>query len=501
MFAPGDCLASRYRIRQQLGEGGFARTFLVEDLRAVNPSITDDESAAETLKVVKILKPKMAERTPKAIELFQREASVLMRLNHPGIPKVAADGYFQWTPEGGCEHHCLAMQYIEGNDLQTWLEEGSHLTEARAIAWLQQIAEVLQKLHDRQVLHRDIKPSNIILKPDDNLALIDFGVVREITDTYLYKQQKQETGTTVATPGYTPPEQMEGRSLPASDFFALGRTFIHLLAGEHPIHLRDPNTGEFSWRPRAPQVGARLAELLNRCIDISPAKRPQSAEEILRTLEFAAGDHRTFFQKSWTGKLSAIAVFFNDFGVRKFKQGQLQAAKFVYKLALFFYPEYAKANYNLGALYERQRKFKEARMRYTIAASGGSVKAYNNLSRLCIENRQYAPALNLLQEGLERVRDPKVSSVLHKNLGWVYFEKQQYDTAEIHLERAIALDGDRASAYGFLARICEASGDAERAEDCWQKFARCAEKDASPEIELCWKKAPRPIVERYRDRN
>jgi ABC-type branched-subunit amino acid transport system substrate-binding protein/tRNA A-37 threonylcarbamoyl transferase component Bud32 len=268
--------------------GGFGQTFEVDD--------------RGTLKVLKVLNPARfsdPRSKQKVVSLFQQEAEVLSQLHHSGIPKVDSDGYFPFWPKDSQEPlHCLVMEKIDGLNLQEWLEgQGNQpITPVQALNWLKQLAEILEQVHQKQYFHRDIKPPNIMLRPDGQLVLIDFGAVRELTQTYL--QQQNVTGTVIGTPGYTPPEQMHGRAVPQSDFFALGRTFVHLLTGRHPLDLHEnPQTGKLIWRNSVPHIskswvdliykllGRSLADFIDELMEPSWKKRPKSTRVILKRLK------------------------------------------------------------------------------------------------------------------------------------------------------------------------------------------------------------------------
>jgi eukaryotic-like serine/threonine-protein kinase len=271
-------LQGRYRAIQRLGNGSFGQVFEVEDMRGA----TRDRGGAR--KVLKVLSTDY----PLAVCLFQREARVLSELKHLGIPKVEPDGYFKLCPQNSKEPlHCLVMEKIEGINLQDWLSSRNNqpLTQKQAIAWLKQLAEILQQVHQRNYFHRDIKPSNIMLKPDGQLVLIDFGAVREVTQTYI-RRKDGKGGTAIISPGYTPPEQADGRAVFTSDFYALGRTFVHLLTGIHPHDIHQcPQTDRLYWRNRVPQINQELADLIDRLMAPLSANRPRNAQEILQYLE------------------------------------------------------------------------------------------------------------------------------------------------------------------------------------------------------------------------
>ncbi|MGK7874437.1 MAG: protein kinase [Xenococcaceae cyanobacterium] len=298
MIYPELLLQNRYRVIRKLGRGGLGETWEVDD--------------GGTRKVLKVLR----ENSPKAVELFRREAEVLKQLNHPGIPKIDENGDFTFWPENGSVPnppeitpdsptkpikliadlppqrprkplHCLVMEKIEGVDLQKWLggRGNQPITQEQGIDWLKQVVEILAKVHEQQYFHRDIKPDNIMLRPNGQLVLIDFGAVRELTATYVRRVENEDV-TIIYAVGYTAPEQIKGKASPQSDFFALGRTFVYLLTGKSPATFREnPETGRLLfWRDSAPQVSKGLADLIDDLMDPSPEKRPENAQVIWQRL-------------------------------------------------------------------------------------------------------------------------------------------------------------------------------------------------------------------------
>lgn len=262
-------IQGRYRVQRLLGEGGFAKTFEVED--------------CGTFKVLKVLQL----RQSKAVSLFQREAYVLQRLSHPGIPRVEVGDYFTFSPRySTTQVHCLLMQKIEGCNLEEWLNQRQHrpISQRQALDWLRQLTEILREIHSHQYFHRDIKPTNIMLQPGGKLALIDFGSVRQVSGTYLAKMGVGHQGTIIASKGYAPTEQENGHPVPQSDFFALGRTFVHLLTARHPLEFYDAYTDELRWRPAAPHISPELADFIDYLTQRLPGQRPQNTEVIFQCL-------------------------------------------------------------------------------------------------------------------------------------------------------------------------------------------------------------------------
>ncbi|MGC1393860.1 MAG: bifunctional serine/threonine-protein kinase/ABC transporter substrate-binding protein [Coleofasciculaceae cyanobacterium] len=262
------------------------------------------------LKVLKSLSPKF--NNSKAADLFEKEAQILIWLSadwhkHRGIPKVKPDSYFSCTIGNSLKQlNCLVMEKIEGQNLEQWLNENQCISEEQAINWLQQLIHILDKVHQQGLWHRDIKPSNIMLQPDGQLVLIDFGAVG--------------IGCTIiASNGYTPPEQIEGATVLQSDLFALGRTFVYLLTGKHPYEfpieqiknetaLQSGNfavtksfvdlfrskpaqelplliTKKLIWQSETSKVSDQLANLIDDLMAYLPENRPKNTQELLQRLQ------------------------------------------------------------------------------------------------------------------------------------------------------------------------------------------------------------------------
>lgn len=260
-------LLGRYRVMRLLSDKtGFSKVY--------------DAYAQDTSKIIKVLKEELA-NDAKAVQLFQQEVTVLGQLHHPGIPNV--DNYFQYQTRNGLLLHCLAMEKIDGPNLEQWLKQQQNrpISQAQAIAWLKQLAEILVVVHNQQYLHRDIKPSNIMIRPDGQLVLIDFGTAREVTSTYLASGGGM---TAIISSGYSAREQMSGQTVVQSDFFALGRTFVFLLTGCNPLDIYDIQFNVLHWRNHCTNISPLLLNLIDWLMALEVEKRPNSAQEILQRL-------------------------------------------------------------------------------------------------------------------------------------------------------------------------------------------------------------------------
>jgi hypothetical protein len=263
-------LHGRYRVTRLLSDkSGFGIIYE-----------SDEQGTAEILKVLK----ENLNSDAKAVELFKQEADVLGQLSHPGIPKV--DGYFPYQTRNGPPLHCIVMEKIEGSNLEEWMEARGNrpISQEQAIAWLTQLAVILKLVHDKHYLHRDIKPSNVMLRPNGQLVLIDFGTAREVTRTYLAKLGSGQGITAIVSSGYTPPEQANGEARVQSDFFALGRTFVFLLTGQYPNTMYDARLDQVNWRSHTSGISPGLLNLVDWLMVRDPNQRPANAQAILDRL-------------------------------------------------------------------------------------------------------------------------------------------------------------------------------------------------------------------------
>ena len=260
-------LAGRYRVTRLLSDkGGFSNAYEVID--------------NHTPKVLKVL----TNNHPHAVELFEKEARVLSQLNHPGIPK--GEGSFTYFPrDSQTPLYCLVMEKIEGMDLEEYQKQRQNhpIDQKLALEWLTQLASILKEVHRHKFFHRDIKPSNIIFQPNGQLALIDFGAVRQVTATIM--AGKKNTG--IYTPGYASPEQEKGYGMPQSDFYSLGRTFVYLLTGKEPTDaaMYDLYNNQLNWHSYAPHIAPQLAKFIDNLMADKANDRPANISGFLKQLE------------------------------------------------------------------------------------------------------------------------------------------------------------------------------------------------------------------------
>jgi serine/threonine protein kinase len=462
-------IGDRYRLLTPLRSlhlGYPTEIFEVEDWGASG----EDWGKRKAIKIV------TSDKDTESICLLKKEFRILNYLQHPGIPQVQTDGYFTISLKKPSRRlHCLIMDLIEGVSLEEYVEQQGKISQAQAINWLQQLVEILAYLHNKGFFHQDIKPSNIMCHPDGHLVLIDWGTIREISATYIDKLGLRRVNPVISK-GYTAPEQEGGEAIPKSDFFALGRTLVHLLTGKHPIVFEvDETKALINWRDDCPLINRWFADLIEDLINPISRQRPQNASVILQRLEVGEGDSSSLFfipspkfspvrnfgkipirRRLAAGVVAGfllcvglpvaapqIAIISNKEGVKHHLAGKLEEAKILYNLSLFFNSNSPKTRYNLGSIYEKQGKIEFAKKQYLLSMAGELSAAYNNLARLLTQEKNYAAAIAILLEGSKLAKWDEEKYALFKNLGLAFCKQGNSQEAEIYLKKAIEIHPDR----------------------------------------------------------
>lgn len=256
----GKTVGGRYEGLKLLGYGGASRTLLVYDVKC------------NKVWAMQVYDKNNKNFSPAIREALLQEPRMMMNLKHMAIPAVVDiieddDNIF------------IVREYIEGETLDDVLRDNGPVPADTAVMWAKLLCDVLGYLHKQNppYIYRDMKPANIILKPDGNLKLINFGAgkVYDIT-------MREQDICYLATKGYAAPEQYGGWSDARSDIYALGMTLHHLVTG------LDPNQLAYETEPiRAinPNFPMSLESIISRCVQINPDDRFQSCDELMIALE------------------------------------------------------------------------------------------------------------------------------------------------------------------------------------------------------------------------
>lgn len=305
----------KYRIVRFINSGGFGCTYEAEHtllrkrLAIKEFFVKDFCNRDEATGHVSVGTQGKQALVAKLKRKFIEEAKVLSRLHHKGI--VSVTDVFE---ENGTAYY--VMDYIDGCSLGDIHKREGALSEARALGYIRQVAEALAYVHEHNRLHLDIKPGNIMVDGDDRAVLIDFGVSKQ----YDEEEGFNESTLIGKTPGYAPPEQMDGdvsRFLPATDIYALGATLYALLTGVTPLKVSLRISGE-SLDPLPACTSAAVTSAVEAAMKLKKDDRPQTISEFLTMLdaEDAADDEDTIINDEDEKKLKKTASTVRKRGTR-----------------------------------------------------------------------------------------------------------------------------------------------------------------------------------------
>lgn len=261
MLEIGSVVDGKYKILNKIGQGGMSVVYLAMNERANKPWAIKEirKDGVSNYEVVK--------------QNLIAETDILKRLNHPNLPSII-------DVIDGEDTFLIVMDYIEGRPLSEALQREGAQPQDRVIEWAKQICDVLGYLHSRKppIIYRDMKPSNVMLRPDGNIMIIDFGTARE------YKSASIADTTCLGTQGYAAPEQFggHGQTDARTDIYCLGATLYHLLTGHNPCL---PPYEMYPIRQWNPNLSSGLEQIIQKCTQKNPNDRYQSCAELMYALE------------------------------------------------------------------------------------------------------------------------------------------------------------------------------------------------------------------------
>lgn len=261
MAVIGQVIDDKYEILKLVGQGGMSKVYLAMDKRLNKQwAVKEIEKRAKDRNNEIVIQSAIA------------EANLIKQLDHPAIVRIV-----DIIDNGNVIY--IIEDYIEGETLGTILENNGAQPQELVIEWAMQICEALEYLHTRKppIIYRDMKPANVMLKPDGNIKVIDFGIARE------YKDQSLADTVSLGTKGYAAPEQFGGKGQTdvRTDIYCLGVTLYHLLTGQNPC---EPPYEIYPIRHWNPQLSAGLEAIIQKCTQLNPDDRYQSCAELLYAL-------------------------------------------------------------------------------------------------------------------------------------------------------------------------------------------------------------------------
>ena len=257
----GTVLDGKYEILKQIGKGGMSIVYLAMDKRL-----------NKQWAVKEIRKTASGKNNEVVVNSLLAEANLMKRLDHPALPRIVD------IIDNGQTIYVI-MDYIEGESLGKILKEYGAQPQEQVLDWAKQLCDVLEYLHSQKppIIYRDMKPDNVMLKPEGNLKVIDFGIARE------YKEKNLADTTILGTRGYAPPEQHGSRQTDVrSDIYALGMTMHNLLTGA------DPRNADYMYAPIRQwnlELSGGLERIIDKCTALDPEDRYQNCSELMYALE------------------------------------------------------------------------------------------------------------------------------------------------------------------------------------------------------------------------
>jgi serine/threonine protein kinase len=261
-----------YEILNELGRGGMGQVYKARDMRL------------ERMVALKVVHAGWENAEARA--RFRTEALAIARLQHANIVQI----------HDLIEHRgliCLALEYVDGGDLLKRLRQDGPMPIADAVSLMVTLARAVEFAHQHGLLHRDLKPSNILLTPDGQPKIADFGLAKKLGESP-DAPELTRTGQVMGTPGYMSPEQVYGRVSVASDVYALGTILYEMLTGQRPFaggpsvaDLLERVTSEKPAPPRRlrPEIPHDVEAICLKCLEKQPARRYASAAALADDLE------------------------------------------------------------------------------------------------------------------------------------------------------------------------------------------------------------------------
>lgn len=271
----GKTLNDRYQLTERVGIGGMAEVYRAQD------------TVLDRIVAVKVMLPQYAaDQTFQ--QRFRQEAASAAKLQSPYIVSI-----YDWGLDADDETYYIVMEFLKGTDLKTAIKERGAINQRKAAEIGSQVAQALQVAHDGGIIHRDIKPQNIMIQPDGNIKVMDFGIARA-GDAGL-----SQTATVLGTAHYISPEQAQGKELTGlSDVYSLGIVLYEATTGRLPFEGTDSvsvavkQVNEMPPLPRTinPDIDPVLEAIIMKAIAKDPAARFASAQDMRQALnDYLAG--------------------------------------------------------------------------------------------------------------------------------------------------------------------------------------------------------------------
>lgn len=291
---------NRYILQYEIGRGGMSKVYLARDIKLNMDwaiKVMDVSNKSGHAQIYRIA--------------TEKEISLLKKLNHPALPRIV--DYFLED-----EKMYIVMDYIEGITLSEKLEREGKQKQEDVLRWMRAVCDVLNYLHTRKdaIIYRDIKPSNIMLTPEGDVKLIDFGIART------YKSSSNSDTEYLGSRGYAAPEQCSksGQSDARTDIYGVGATMYHLLTGKHP----DQPPYEFYPIRKWDKAFSRgVQQIVQKCVMTDPQYRYQTAFDLIDAIDnYKTEDNKKFMKLAFTGFIGILVIAFISMTIARLSMGE-----------------------------------------------------------------------------------------------------------------------------------------------------------------------------------
>ena len=288
----GTVFNGRYQITERIGIGGMAEVYSAQD------------TVLGRTVAVKVMLPQYAS-DPSFTERFRQEAASAANLQSPYIVNI-----YDWGQDGGTYY--IVMEYVRGGDLKTGIKERGAINQRKVAEIGSQVCRALSVAHKQDIIHRDIKPQNIMIQPDGNVKVMDFGIARAKNSV------RSKTSSVLGTAHYISPEQAQGKDLtPTSDIYSLGIVLYEAATGQLPfdgpdavsVAMKQVNEEPVPPREINPQIDPAFEAIIMKALEKDPHNRYATANDMRADLNnFLAGRPVSVYSDGFTSAATSVMV-------------------------------------------------------------------------------------------------------------------------------------------------------------------------------------------------